>query len=772
MPDSGARYRVGIDVGGTFTDVVCVRDGRPPVVFKVPSTPADPGDAAIAAVRRLAAEEGIEPDTVAQLAHGTTVATNAVLERKGGRLGIVTTEGFRDTLEIGRQMRRRMYEVRLDPQTPVFLAPRAMRLGVRERIGPNGDVIEPLDEGAVRAALDRLVEMGAECIAVCLLFSFVNPAHERRVGAIAREMHPRLEISLSSEVDPAFREYERTAVTAFDAYIKPTVRRYLTGLGARLGDAGVPAPLQVMQSRGGLASAELARDRPVRLFLSGPAAGVIGGQATGAAVGHDDLITLDVGGTSSDIALVSGAKPLLRAEGLIDGFPVRVPMVDVNAIGAGGGSIAWLDDAGGLRVGPHSAASDPGPACYARGGREPTVTDASVVLGYLDPRKFAGGAIRLDPDRAVEAIRYGVAEPLGLDVEDAAAGVHQVVNAQMAEGIRLVSVRQGFDPREFTLVAMGGAGPVHACALAADLGISRVVVPRHPGVLSAAGLLAAPIEHEVSVAFSEPFAGLSMTPVRRIVADLDAAGRRLTGREGLAPEEVEILHFADVCHVGQGYFLEVPFDPGADDGIERLYADFLTAHERVHGHAVEAPARFVNIRSVHRQRMAGAATANAPASGGAGPPGPSDASGSPEAGSGSGDLDIASGTAGAGSNGSGGSGGASAAIAGPGSTGSDAADARSAPGIGSTASAGSGGAAPRTGGTGPGSGGCDARRMVRFPDEAVRVETRIVARDALAAGDRLQGPAIVEQDDTTTLIPPGWSALVGDAGIMTLAPGS
>ncbi len=696
------RCRVGVDVGGTFTDVVCVRDGRAPVVFKVPSTPADPGDAAIAAIQRLAAREGVESCSIAQLAHGTTVATNAVLERKGGRLGIITTEGFRDTLEIGRQMRREMYEVRLDPQTPVFLAPRAMRLGVRERIGPQGEVIEPLDESSVRAALDRLVAAGVECIAVCLLFSFVNPSHERRIREMARADHPGLEISLSSEVDPAFREYERTAVTAFDAYIKPTVRRYLTRLGTRLAGAGVPAPLQVMQSRGGLSSADLARDRPVRLFLSGPAAGVIGGQATGTAAGFDDLITLDVGGTSSDIALVSGAKPLLRAEGVIDGFPVRVPMVDVNAIGAGGGSVAWLDDAGGLRVGPRSAASDPGPACYARGGREPTVTDASVVLGFLDPGRFAGGAIRLDPSRAVDAIRDRVAEPLGLDVEDAAAGIHRVVNAQMAEGIRLVSVRQGFDPREFTLVAMGGAGPLHACALAADLGIARVVVPRHPGVLSAAGLLAAPIEHEVSVAYGEPFAGLSMTPVRRIVAELDATGRKLTEREGLAPDEVETLHFADVCHVGQGYFLEVPFHPGADDGIVRLYADFLAAHERVHGHAVEAPARFVNLRSVHRQRMSSGA--NAPESGGAEPPGSAETS--------------------------------------------------------------------QACGRGPGSGGFTARRMVRFPDEAIRVGTRIVIRDTLAVGDRLLGPAIVEQDDTTTLIAPGWSALVGDGGIMTLIPES
>ena len=711
-----------MDVGGTFTDAVCVREGRRPAVFKVPSTPADPGDAVIAAVERLAAVEGVTPGTIAQMAHGTTVATNAVLERKGGRLGIIATEGFRDTLEIGRQMRRRMYEVRLDPQTPVFLAPRAMRLGVRERIGPRGEVIEPLDEDSVRAALDRLVAAGAECIAVCLLFSFVNPAHERRVREIAHAEHPGLELSLSSEVDPAFREYERTAVTAFDAYIKPIVRRYLARLGTRLDGAGVPAPLQVMQSRGGLASAGVARDRPVRLFLSGPAAGVIGGQAIGTAAGYDDLITLDVGGTSSDIALVSGAKPLLRAEGVIDGFPVRVPMVDVNAIGAGGGSIAWLDDAGGLRVGPRSAASDPGPACYARGGREPTVTDASVVLGYLDPAKFAGGAVRLESSRAVDAIRRRVAEPLGLEVEDAAAGIHRVVNAQMAEGIRLVSVRQGFDPREFTLVAMGGAGPLHACALAADLGIARVLVPRHPGVLSAAGLLAAPVEHEVSVAYGESFAGLSMTPVRRIVAELDAAARTLMEREGLEPDEIDVLHFADVCHVGQGYFLEVPFDPGADDGIDRLYADFLVAHERVHGHAVEAPARFVNLRAVHRQRMPDPEAA--PTSGGTGP------SRSPGAGSGHSGIAV-----------------------GPGSDG------------------------PRTGaaevaGGGSGSVGSSALRMVRFPDEPVRVRTRIVARDSLAAGDRLRGPAIVEQDDTTTLIPPGWAAVAGDGGVVTVEPES
>ena len=361
------------------------------------------------------------------------------------------------------------------------------------------------------------------------------------------------------------------------------------------------------------------------------------------------------------------------------------------------------------------------------GGREPTVTDASVVLGYLDPRYFAGGAIGLDVERARGAIRDRIAEPLGLGVEDAAAGIHQVVNAQMAEGVRLVSVRQGYDPREFTLVAMGGAGPLHACALAADLAITRVVVPRHPGVLSAAGLLAAPIEHEVSVAYAEPFAGLELAPVRRLVADLDAAGRRLMEREGLSPDrDVEVLHFADVCHVGQGYHLEVPFDPGADDGLERLYADFLTAHERVHGHAVEAPARFVNLRAVHRQRMPSTPAAS---------------------------------TAGTGTRAAGEKRAARTARA---AAGEERAQ-------GPAAGAGRSGGELSPGGRG-GSGGGDTRRAVRFPDEPAPMETRIVARDALAPGERLAGPAVVEQDDTTTLVPPGWSALTGPGGIMILAP--
>ncbi len=733
MNSSPAPWRIGVDIGGTFTDVACVREGEKPIVFKLPSTPADPGDAVLLAVERLAASEGVDPRAVSQLAHGTTVATNAVLERKGGRLGIITTEGFRDILEIGRQMRREMYEVRLDPQTPVFLAPRDMRLGVRERIGAKGDVVTPLDEDSVIAALDQLVASGAGCIAVCLLFSFLNPKHERRVREIARARHPDVEISLSCEVDPAFREYERTAITAFDAYIKPVVRRYLAALADRLADAGIAAPLQVMQSRGGLASAGIARSRPVRLFLSGPAAGVIGAQAVGAATGARDVITLDVGGTSSDIALVSGDKPLLRSEGIIAGFPLRVPMVDVNAIGAGGGSIAWLDGASGLRVGPHSAASDPGPACYGRGGNEATVTDASLVLGFLDPERFAGGAMRLDLERARETIRLRIAEPLGIRVEDAAAGVHRVVNAQMVEGIRLVSVKQGFDPREFSLVAMGGAGPLHACALARDLGIARIIVPRHPGVLSAAGLLAAPIEHEVACAFGEPLAGLDMAQVRRVVDALDVEARRLMESEGVAPEDVDALHFADLCHVGQSHHLEVPLDTGAAGGLDRLYADFLAAHERVHGHAVEAPARFVNLRSVHRQRAS--RTTMEP------PSGPVVAAGNARW-PGAGSLLAASSVR------------KELRPADRGGKGADGPDSDE-------------DASMRAG---PDRARTERRRMVRFPEEASRVETCIAFRDALAPGASLSGPAIVEQDDTTTLVPPGWRALTQENGAMVLFP--
>jgi N-methylhydantoinase A/oxoprolinase/acetone carboxylase beta subunit len=675
-----AKTLVGVDVGGTFTDFACVLgDGRR-LAFKVPSTPADPSQAVIIGLRTLVGEQGVPADGISVFSHGTTVATNAVLERKGAVVGLLTTEGFRDVLEIGRQMRRRMYSVRLEPETPVFLAPGRRRVGVVERIAPDGAVLRPLDEASVVQAVEQVMAEGATSLAVALLFSFVNPAHERRVREIIAERWPAMPVSLSSDIDPVFREYERTVVTAFDAYIKPTVDAYLGNLAGALGGEGLAAPLRVMQSRGGLAGAAVARRRPVRLFLSGPAAGVIGALGEGEANDHQDLITVDIGGTSCDIALINDAKPLVRQEGVIDGFTVRVPMVDVNAIGAGGGSIAWIDGAGGLKVGPHSAGSAPGPACYGRGGGAATVTDASVVLGLIDPGFFAGGRLALDPARARRAIEDNIAKPLSLSVEVAALGIHRVLTAQMAEGIRLVSIKQGFDPRGFALLGLGGAGPLHACALAEELSMTRVLVPRHPGVLSAAGLLTAPVEHEVSSSFSRPLDGLDLDAVKAALAKLDVDAAALMADERLGAAEITISYSADVCYVGQGYHLEVPLDLETPDPLSGLYRDFLVLHDRIHGHSVEGATRIVNLRAVHRAPI----SAIEP------------------------DCRIEDGDP------------------------------------------------------------FKAARGVLCGEGAAPLEARVYDRTRMKPGFSFDGPAVVEQDDTTTWVPPGWRGTVRDTLLLLL----
>lgn len=675
---------IGIDIGGTFTDVVCRHPGGALRTVKIPTTRGDPSAAVLGAVAHITRHWEVAPAAIARFLHGTTIATNAVLERKGARIGLVASQGFRDVLEIGREMRQSLYKIIMEPETPVFLAPGALRKEVREQVSAQGEIVVPLDEEDVLRAAGELVAAGAEAIAVSYIFAFLNPAHERRTRELIEAAHPGVMVSLSSEVDPAFREYERTVVTCFDAYMKPVVDRYLERLETGLAKAGVAAPLQVMQSRGGLAGTTVARKRPVRLFMSGPAAGVIGGTITGLAAGHRDLITIDIGGTSSDIALVEGGKPIIRPEGHIAGFPVRVPMVDVNAIGAGGGSIAWLDGAGGLRVGPQSAGSEPGPACYGRGGEEATVTDASLVLGYLDPGYFAGGSLRLDPTLARAVIERRVARPLGLSVEEAALGIHRVVNAQMVEGIRLVSIRQGFDPRRFTLVALGGAGPIHATALAGELSIGSVLIPRNPGVLSAAGLLAAPIEHEVAAAFPRPLKDLPFAEVRGALAELDRRCAALMAEERVAGPST-IRYFADMWYIGQSYHLEVPLDAADADPLGRLYRDFLALHDRVYGHSTEAPAAIVNLRSVHR------------------------------------------------------AGGADTLAAG--------------------AWRPSGGA-PRK-----------AERRIRVAGEPAPVAAAIYDRAAMPAGMAIAGPAIVEQEDTTTLVEPGWRGRVLEDGNLLLERG-
>jgi N-methylhydantoinase A/oxoprolinase/acetone carboxylase beta subunit len=681
-------YSVGIDIGGTFTDVVCTGSDGSFRLMKLPTTRTDPAAAVRQAVIAMRDEWGITPGDIHRFVHGSTVATNAVIERKGARIGLITTAGFKDVLEIGRQMRQGMYDLVLSPQTPVFLAPGARRKEVSERVSVAGQIVVPLAEDEVRACAAELVADRVEAIAIVFLFSFLNPAHELRARDIIAEAHPDLMVSLSCGVDPAFREYERTAVTAFDAYIKPVVGRYLAAMERDLAALGVPAPLQIMQSRGGIASAATAIRRPVRLFLSGPAAGVVGGVAVGTAAGIGDLITIDIGGTSCDIALVTGGEPLIRAEGVIDGYAVRVPMVDVTAIGSGGGSIASLDGSGALRVGPESAGSEPGPACYGRGGTAPTVTDASLVLGYLDPGYFAGGSLRLDPDLARQAIETAIARPMGLSVEQAALGIHRIVNAQMAEAMRLVSIGRGIDPRGYTLLPLGGAGPIHAAALAAELGISRILVPSHPGVLSAAGLLGAPIEHEVSAAYPQPLAGARWDEARAVLGRLDESCAGLMRQEAVAlaaaPRNMAIRYAADVCYVGQGYHLEIPLHDGDPDPLGRLYRDFLAAHDRVYGHATEAPARLVNLRAIHRAE-------------------------------------------------------AGAAVPWP------ATPARA--------------TAPK------------GRRPVLIDAAAGFEAAEVYERAALASGMILDGAAIIEQPDTTTLVPRGWRCSAGDGGCLHLKRG-
>lgn len=675
-------WEIGVDIGGTFTDVVCRSQRGDFHVLKLPTTRSDPSEAVLSSLSVLQKRWSLTPESVSRFVHGTTVATNAIIERKGAKVGLVTTRGFRDVLEIGRQFRRQMYDIVLRPQTPVFLAPGRMRKEVSERVSALGEVVTALDEQQLHDAVEELVRESAEAIAVSFLFSFANPDHELRARELIMDQYPELSVSLSHEVDPAFREYERTVATCFDAYVKPVAGRYLAHLEAGVTDSGSSVPLQVMQSRGGLAAASVARQRPVRLFLSGPAAGVVGGRIVGTSAGSSDLITIDIGGTSADIALISGSKPLVRPEGVVGGYAVRTPMVDVNTIGSGGGSIARVDRGGGLKVGPDSAGSDPGPACYDRGGEDATVCDASVVLGYLDPDYFANGSVKLNVDKAFQAVDRAVAMPLGLSVEDAALGIHRVLNAQMAEGIRFVSVRQGIDPRSFALVPLGGAGGLHATALATELGMKKIVVPRVPGVLAAAGLLAAPVEHEASAAFTSPLADLNVSELSKVIAALDSKASDLMENELVASTAVNISYYADVCFVGQSYTLEVALEPQRPGVPERLYEDFLIAHERIYGQAPRIPAKIVGLRAVHE---AGGSETLA-------------------------DMNLCS----------------------------------------------SGGPVDLP------------VRTIRVAGHNQPIEVRVIDRNALSPEFRFDGPALVQQSDTTTLVEPGWTGNVDDSGNLIL----
>ena len=594
---------VGIDIGGTFTDIiVCPDDGGPATIAKVATTVRDPGEGLIAGLRQGLDAAGVTAADVRSMVHGTTVGTNALLQRDGARIGIITNRGFEDTLYIGRGKRRQMYDLFTGSDTPDFLCPRERVHGVGGRIAPDGTHTEPLNERAVAAAADDLVHRhGVRAIAVSFLFSFVDSAHERRAREIIAERHPGLVVSLSSHIDPRFREFERLVVTAMDAYIRPVIGGYITGLRSRLRDTGVRVPLQVMESHGGIVGSELIEERAVGTLLSGLAGGASGAASVGRAAGRPHVLGFDMGGTSTDVAVIVDGQPLTHDEGEIGGHPLRLPTVDVHTIGAGGGSIAYVDAAGSLRVGPRSAGSSPGPAAYGWGGTEPTVTDANLLLGFLGEEGLAAGSLSLSRDLAAKAVRQ-VAEPLDMTEAHAAWGIHRIACAAMSAAVRVVSVARGHDPRNFALVASGGAGAMHACTVADDLGIAEILVPAHPGVLSAYGLLTADVKVPRWRTFQRELAGLGGAELRERLDDVAAAARSEIDRAGADPSAVSVELAVDARYVGQSHELTVPVRDAADDPVAGLADDFGALHRRLYGQ--DDPGGRVEITGVRATALA------------------------------------------------------------------------------------------------------------------------------------------------------------------------
>jgi N-methylhydantoinase A len=569
--------RLGVDVGGTFTDLVALGGGDVRTA-KVPSTPQDQSEGVMNSVRAAEVEAG----SVAAFAHGMTVATNALLERKGAKTAIVTTEGFRDVLEICRQDRPSLYDLTQD--RPPSLVPRELRFTVRERMGPDGE-ITPLDEDSLREAVAALKEAGVEAIAVCLLFAFMHPEHERRIGEVLRKELSDVHVSLSSEVLPEFREYERFSTTTADAYLGPKLAAYLKNLANEVEGAGMPTPL-VMQSSGGVTDLEVAARSAAACVLSGPAGGVVGAAYVAEAGGYRDLLTFDMGGTSSDVAAILDGEALTTTEAAIAGVPIKLPMVDVHTVSAGGGSVAWVDAGGALRVGPHSAGAEPGPASYGKGGEEPAVTDANLFLGYLQDGAELGGEVVLDRKLAEKALQR-VGDAANMAAQETALGIVQVANTEMVQALRVISVEKGLDPREFALVAFGGAGPLHACSLAEELGMTTVLVPKASGVLSALGLAVSDVRRDYVTPLLATLAGVEQSRLRDAFETMEqTASGHLDGPE--------YTRRADLRYAGQSFELTVE----ADD-LDRLASNFHAVHERRYGYRMDKESvELVNLRLI------------------------------------------------------------------------------------------------------------------------------------------------------------------------------
>ncbi len=681
--DIGAAgsWRVGVDSGGTFTDVCMFDETSGKIaIWKVSSTPDDPSRGIAQGVQEGMTESaggGASPAAaVSYLGHGTTVATNALITHRGARVGLLTTDGFRDLLEIGRQKRPDLYD--LFAEKPQTLVPRELRFELPERMLRTGDVAVPLDEDAVRAAARALGDAGVEAVAICFLYAFVNPAHEQAARRIVEQELPGVFICASHEIAPEFREFERLSTATVNAYLGPIMHRYISRLTPRLTELGLPVAPHLTQSNGGVVRFEVAAETPVRAVLSGPSTGVVAAQAIARQSGHGDIITFDMGGTSSDVALMAGGETSQTNESSVHGYPIKAPMLDIHTVGAGGGSIARIDSGGLLKVGPESAGADPGPVCYGRGASEPTVTDANIVLQVLNPVEILDGRMKVHRDLAVAAIGR-MADALGMGTMEVAQGIISVVTANMAKAIRVISVQRGHDPRNYALMAFGGAGPLHAVRLAQELRMTTVIVPRSPGILCAMGLLLTDLRADFSATRLVPLEPDARAGIADAMARVDAEAADWFAQEAIPADRQVLTRRIDMRYDGQNYELSIPLPDGpvTDETLDALRTGFTQAHERMYGFAVpDERILCVTFRAeatglVQKARLTER------------PEGPADASG---------------------------------AVTGA--------------------------------------------RDVWYPETGEFTETTLYARDRLAPGMVFAGPAIVEQMDTTTLIPPGVTARV------------
>jgi N-methylhydantoinase A len=567
---SNKRFRVGVDIGGTFTDLILIDAASGEFLLgKELTTPDDPSRAVETVLADALKRAGVRPEEVAQLVHGTTLVTNAVIERKGARTALLTTAGFRDSIEIGRENRYDLYDLMLENPRP--LAPRHLRFDVPERVLSDGSVETPLDEAHVERLARELAAAGVEAVAVCFLHSFTNPEHERRARAAIQRAAPGLRVAISSEVNPEIREFERASTTILNVYVQARVERYLRELESRLNKLGFDGHFFLMLSSGGIATVDTAVEYPVRLLESGPAAGALAATLYGSHAGLKELISFDMGGTTAKIAVISDGRPLIAHEFEVDrryrfkkgsGLPVKIPVIEMIEIGTGGGSIARIDAMGLLKVGPDSAGAMPGPVCYGRGGTEPTVTDADLVLGYLDPRYFLGGRMSLDLDGARAAIQKRIAQPLGLSIEAAAWGIHQIANESMANAARVHTLERGKDPRRLPFFAFGGAGPVHAYRIAQALGAPTLLAPLGAGVMSTLGFLSAPLAFDFVRSWRGRIEDLDWARANLLFAEMESEGRALLTRSGVPADQITCRREADMRYVGQGHEIRVPVPAG------------------------------------------------------------------------------------------------------------------------------------------------------------------------------------------------------------------